>query len=139
MIKVPAAFRFVAGVFGLVFFGIGLTVISFLNGVSDSFDSPPAIFRIFGSGIGLCFMAFGGTMAFSAITGGGLMKAPEIDTGALSRLQQNLDSATKPISPSPGSYICPACGATLQKADVSPMGDVKCGHCGQWFNVHGKR
>jgi hypothetical protein len=35
-------------------------------------------------------------------------------------------------------YTCPACGARLgEAADVSPKGDVKCGYCRQWFNIHG--
>jgi len=34
-------------------------------------------------------------------------------------------------------YVCPGCCAPLGKrADVSPQGDVKCPHCGRWFNIH---
>jgi DNA-directed RNA polymerase subunit RPC12/RpoP len=34
-------------------------------------------------------------------------------------------------------YQCAHCGATLgEQADVSPHGDVKCAHCGRWFNIH---
>ena len=34
-------------------------------------------------------------------------------------------------------YDCPNCGAALGKeADVSPSGDVKCGYCERWFNIH---
>lgn len=35
------------------------------------------------------------------------------------------------------SYQCNRCGAALPpKATVSPQGDVKCEHCGGWFNIH---
>ena len=140
--NIPPAARFVAGVFGLVFFGIGLTVTSFMWGQGDGFGSPPLIFRLFASLIGVAFMAFGGTMAYSAFTGGGLMKSQLDVQGALKHIEREIGDASgssKPRSVAPGSYVCPHCAATLQKADVSPMGDVKCSFCGSWFNVHGKR
>ena len=138
--QVPPAARFIGAVFGLVFFGIGLTVVSFMIGSSsDGFGSPPVFFRIFASLIGVAFMAFGGTMAYSAISGGGLMKSPGARLhGLKTQLERDLPETTRPRQVAPGSYVCPSCGATLQKADVSPMGDVKCTFCGQWFNVHGK-
>jgi predicted RNA-binding Zn-ribbon protein involved in translation (DUF1610 family) len=34
-------------------------------------------------------------------------------------------------------YDCPNCGEALGKeADVLPSGDVKCGYCERWFNIH---
>ncbi len=119
--------RFIFGIFGFAFFGIGLTVLGFLWLTPfDRFDSPPIFFRIAGSFIAICFVGFGGTMAWSAISGKLTPAMP--DVVALSN--QSKGSA-------PGSYICPHCGAPLQtRADVSPSGDVKCTFCNAWFNVH---
>ena len=64
---VPPAGKFLGGVFGLIFAGIGLTVIVFLWGaLRDGFGSPPLFFRVFGTFIALAFVAFGGTMAVGA-------------------------------------------------------------------------
>ena len=121
------AARFVFGVFGFIFGGIGLTVLIFLWGTPfDEFGSPPLVFRIFGSFIAIGFVAFGGTMAFAALRGPSFM-AP---------LVSSKDGADPP-SGTPGKYRCPNCGAPLgEGADVSPMGDVKCPFCKSWFNIH---
>src|SRR5829696_6997430 len=118
--------RFIGAVFGLAFAGIGLTVILSLwfGGMGD----PPVFFKLFGSFIGTVFVAMGGGMAFSAITGRGMMAKPGGSTTA---------STTSTPPPSPGSpneargYTCPHCGGGLDRgADISPMGDVKCAFCG---------
>ena len=129
--KVPMAGRIVGAVFGLVFFGIGLTVIGFMWFGDDGFGSPPVFFKIFASLIACAFVAMGGTLAAASIKGGSV-QVPDVALDQAAR-------EGKPLQVSPGSYLCPSCGATLQKADVSPMGDVKCTFCGSWFNVHGKR
>ena len=125
-----AAGRFIAGVFGLAFAGIGLTVIIALwsGGMGDA----PSFFRIVGSFIALVFIAFGGTMAYGAITGGGLMARQRAnDSAAATTSSRN--------STTPAGYACPYCGAGLaSNVEVSPMGDVKCSFCGRWFNVHGR-
>ena len=119
--------RFVGAVFGIAFFGIGLTVIIALWG--GGMGDPPVFFKLFGSFIALVFVAMGGAMAFGAITGGGIMAAKTSEA-----------ATTTPMSPdAPAGYTCPHCGGGLDRnADVSPMGDVKCSFCGRWFNVHGK-
>ncbi len=114
--------RFIGGVFGFVFGGIGLTVIGFLW-MSRGFEEPPLFFKLVGSFIALTFVAMGGLLFFSSIG-----KRP-LASGA-------------PVVPSHSTsgsgYTCPACGARLgEAADVSPRGDVKCGYCRKWFNVHG--
>ena len=129
--KVPMAGRIVGAVFGLVFFGIGLTVIGFMWFGDDGFGSPPVFFKIFASLIACAFVAMGGTLAAASIKGGSV-QVPDVALDQAAR-------EGKALQVSPGSYLCPSCGATLQKADVSPMGDVKCTFCGSWFNVHGKR
>src|SRR5687767_5007230 len=90
--------RFVGAVFGLAFAGIGLTVIISLwfGGMGD----PPVFFKLFGSFIALVFVAMGGAMAFSAITGRGLMAQP----GAAG-------TTTTASSPAAArAYTCPHCG-----------------------------
>lgn len=128
---VPAAARFIGAVFGIAFFGIGLTVIAFLWFGDDGFHEPPVFFKLFGSFIAMVFVAVGGAMAVSAITGGGLMKHP----------RHHFDARATASSPAPPptsvTYNCPNCAAALGKdADVSPLGDVKCPFCGRWFNIH---
>ena len=123
----PGPARLLGIVFGIVFGGIGLTVIGFLWG-TRGFGEPPLFFKLFGSFIALAFVAVGATFFMAAIKG----QIP---------LSGNADSAR--LDPSTGDgdgdgYKCPACGARLgEAADVSPKGDVKCGYCKQWFNIHG--
>jgi hypothetical protein len=121
--------RFVFGVFGFAFLGVGLTVLGFLWLTPfDTFGSPPLIFRIFGSFIAISFVAVGGSAAWSAISGKLTSRMPAI-AGQL-----------RAVHAVPGSYTCPHCAAPLQaRADVSPSGDVKCTFCNAWFNVHQQR
>ena len=123
--------RFVAAVFGLVFFGIGLTVLGSLWLSAD--DQPPLVFRLFGSFIAIAFVAMGGAMAFGAIFGK-MMLSPVARVQAMAK--------SMGISPAPAgavSYTCPHCNAPLQnRADVSPSGDAKCTFCNSWFNVRQK-
>lgn len=127
--------RFLTGVFGFVFGGIGLTVIAFLWGSpSNEFGSPPLVFRVFGSFIALAFVAFGGVALFGGLTAGD-------STSSLGSMQsgqaQSVDDESEPAGNM--NYTCPRCSAPLSnKADVSPHGDVKCSFCNGWFNVHGK-
>lgn len=123
--------RFVGAVFGLVFLGIGLTVIGFLWGAPfGEFGSPPLFFRIFGSFIALAFVAMGGATAYGAITG----------INRLSAIQKTMKQSGSNSSANLSgreSYSCDRCGAPLNSgADVSPRGDVKCAHCDGWFNIH---
>jgi hypothetical protein len=130
--------RFMGAIMGLVFGGIGLTTLVFLWGSPfGQWDSPPIFFRIFGSFIAIAFVAVGGLAAITALKGGA--------TPGGSLLSQSL--AEPGIRPAAGatdeasiaSYTCPHCGAPLPaKADVSPLGDVKCPFCNVWFNIHQK-
>jgi hypothetical protein len=128
--------RFVGAVFGFVFAGIGLTVIGFMWFGSDGFGSPPAFFKIIASFIALAFIAMGGSIAISAIVGGGMLSRH--GQAIEEAMQRAKARSTAPASPpSAVGYACPHCGGTLgEKADVSPMGDTKCAFCGRWFNVH---
>ena len=123
--------RVVIGMFGVIFGGIGVTVIAFLWGSPwGAFGSPPLIFRVFGSFIALGFVVFGGLMIFTTIAAG----------KAIARLKSmhETDRADKGAAHAP-CYTCPQCSAPLsESAEVSPHGDVKCAFCACWFNVHGK-
>jgi DNA-directed RNA polymerase subunit RPC12/RpoP len=136
--NVPAAGRFIAGTFGFVFAGIGLTVIGFLwfGFERGEFGAPPLFFRIFGSFIAIAFVAIGGTALVGALTASpsltGQSPLPPLPTHPATPR-----SPTHPLATGP--YVCPHCGAALSgNADVSPHGDVKCAHCGAWINIHGR-
>ncbi len=132
-----AAGRFLGAVFGLVFFGIGLTVIGMMWFASDGFGSPPLFFKIFASFIALAFVAMGGTLAASSIFGGAMLARHGETIEQSTREAESRKESTTPITPA--GYSCPHCAAALAaKAEVSPMGDTKCAFCGQWFNVHGR-
>ena len=132
--------RFIGAVFGFVFFGIGVSVIGFLwSAPFGEFGSPPVFFRIFGSFIALAFVAMGGGTAYAAITGKANPAAGSgyRHTSRIIDLRNSRDESPEP--PSRDGYSCNSCGAPLDSnADVSPHGDVKCGHCDRWLNIHGR-
>lgn len=137
---VPPAGRFIGAVFGLVFFGIGVTVLVFLWGQPfGGFGAPPLVFRLFGSFIALAFLAVGGTVCVAAIRGKrGLQRHTDIRGTYLSSSNDTVTPPPSHPASKPG-YHCPRCSAPLADgADVSPHGDVKCTYCNAWFNVHGK-
>ncbi len=125
--------------FGIIPFGIGITVLCFLWFSDDGFGSPPLFFRIFGSFIALAFVLFG-VAAFSA---GSLFNRDRMQS-----LSQSLRDAQRMSAESAGpsttshstgkaNYSCPNCGADLgDGSEVSPSGDVKCDYCKRWFNIH---
>ncbi|MBX3442392.1 MAG: hypothetical protein KF774_08290 [Planctomyces sp.] len=120
--------------FGIVPLGIGLTVLGFLwLSPFGEFHSPPLFFRIFGSFVALPFVFMGA---------GALFMSQEKLT---KRLQEGAAQAARGEDAPPQNrsaargqgYTCPSCSAPLAPgADVSPKGDVKCGHCNRWFNIH---
>ena len=132
-----AASRIVFGVFGFAFAGIGITILGFLWLTPfDQFGSPPLFFRIVGSFIALVFVAMGRTTFVAAILGKRLQPSgADFDQFNATKME---DAANAPAAPlSPFNYCCSNCGAKLGKeSDVSPLGDVKCTFCNQWFNIH---
>jgi hypothetical protein len=125
----------------IVPFGIGMTVLIGLWG--GGMGNPPLFFRVFGSFIALAFVMTGVGIFATA----GKLGDPRRMAQTLQEMQKELaadqpeagSSPTQPAdaeSPKVG-YDCPNCGAALGKeADVSPSGDVKCGYCERWFNIH---
>ena len=130
-----AASRIVFGVFGFAFAGIGITMLGFLWLTPfDQFGSPPLFFRIFGSFIALCFVAMGGTTFVGAILGS-RQQRPVAGFDKFNETKMEADAPAAPLLPL--NYCCSNCGAKLTKqSEVSPLGDVKCTFCHQWFNIH---
>jgi predicted RNA-binding Zn-ribbon protein involved in translation (DUF1610 family) len=129
-IRPPTRLGGIVGVvFGLVFFAIGITVMVAVWGADDGFHQPPLFFRIFATLIAIPFVAMGGAVAY----------------GCFNALRTGQDSASLSTHTPRNShrteskqveYDCPNCGAPISRgADVSPHGDVKCSHCGNWFNI----
>lgn len=121
---------------GIIPLGIGLTVIIGVWSMPYSgFGAMPIFFRVFASFIALAFVMIGGGAIFG-------LTNPENQLHSrlnqLRRIHPDLDVSNKAhTSATDGSYACTNCGAALDRqADVSPRGDVKCGHCGKWFNIH---
>ena len=125
--------RALAGVWGLLFLGIGVSVLIFLwSQPFGGFGSPPLFFRIFGSFVALGFVAFGLAMAAGAFAIGRHISSETRTPGG--SVSDNTGD-----TPTVTSYTCPHCGAPLAEgADVSPKGDVKCTYCKTWFNIHSK-
>jgi hypothetical protein len=125
-------------VFGLVFFGIGISVMAFVW-TESGFGAPPLFFRIFATLIAIPFVVVGGMAAYGSIQ---VLRGSHAGADQIASLLQHSGHARTPddesaTSGSRVSYTCPACGAPLARgAEVSPHGDVKCTHCGGWFNVH---
>ncbi|HEX8310351.1 MAG TPA: hypothetical protein VF614_03465 [Chthoniobacteraceae bacterium] len=112
--------RFLGLVFGFVFAAVGITIIISLWS-AEGFHAPPLVFKLVGSLIAFAVMAVGGTLFFSSLKG-----------------QETRSSGGPSEPPSGTGYTCPSCSARLgANADVSPKGDVKCGYCQRWFNIHG--
>jgi len=137
-----------ARLIGIVPLGIGLTVLTFAW--SDAFAGGfgvPIFFRLFFSFIALFFVITGASLVFA---GGGLMPPQSLIEKALDMQKQLHDGMrargmTPPREQHHGpqmtsqGYVCPSCNAPIgSNADVSPHGDVRCTHCGRWFNVHGR-
>jgi hypothetical protein len=121
--------RVMGTIVGLAFAGIGLTVLVFMwTAPFGEFGSPPLFFRIFASFIAIVFVAVGGGGAMMSLK----FRPPSLtEPGAASPSAQ--PDAPKHVA----GYVCPHCGAPLgDRVEVSPSGDVKCGFCGRWFNVH---
>jgi hypothetical protein len=123
--------RFIGGAMGLVFFGVGLSFLGFLwLSPFGAWNSPPLFFRIVGSFISIAFVVMGGALAWGAFRGGGPLRGSIPESGP-----------TQPASPNKvGAYHCAQCAAPLsEKAEVSPLGDVKCTFCGAWFNIYQRK
>jgi hypothetical protein len=116
--------------FILLFFSIfgfiGIAVIAFLWGSGNGFGSPPLFFKVFGSLIALGFIAMGFGFPLSMLRRGKTVEDPTA---------RGLPSQPPPPGP-PANLVCPACGANVGKAEVSPSGDVKCSYCHGWWNIH---
>lgn len=124
--NIAAGARFVGTVIGCVFAGIGLTVLGFMwSQPFGDFGALPLFFRIFASFIAIPFVLIGGLTAYSSLTGKGLKK------------NRSKRTRSAMLSSPQGTYTCPKCNAPLSdNIDVSPHGDVKCGYCNSWFNIH---
>lgn len=135
---------------GIVPLGVGLTVLTFAW--SSAFDGGmgiPIFFRIFASFIALFFILIGGSLVFAGFRTGISSGLVEQALDLQQQLQEGMRSRglTPPNTNTTGGadaqmtsegYVCPSCNAPIgNNADVSPHGDVKCLHCGRWFNVHG--
>lgn len=126
-----------ARIMGVCVGGIGLTVLAFLWGSSwNSFHSPPLFFRIFGTFIAIPFVGFGISAFFLKASNASDRVAALRDQ--LKDLKESgvLDDPASGKPPAPGKLKCPNCGSSPGEAEVSPHGDVKCDHCGRWYNVH---
>ncbi len=127
--------KFVGGAMGLIFAGIGLTVLVFIWSASfEEFGSPPLFFRVFASFIALAFVIIGGSVFGGTIMG---IKAGGKIMQSMESVEQKDSSREVSEASHPTSYTCARCGAPLgEGVEVSLHGDVKCSYCSAWFNIH---
>jgi len=119
--------------------GVGLTLLMFLwSQPFDGFHSPPLFFRILGSFVGLFFIFIGVGFFIGPVGNSNRMKAAmKQHKEMLEELETEQGDLDSDDAPSSMNYQCSTCGAPLGTGDdVSPHGDVKCTHCGKWFNIH---
>jgi hypothetical protein len=119
----PLPTRILFIVFGCVFAGIGIAVLTYMW-TASGWGAPPMIFRVVASLIAIAFVTVGGSMAWSFVRPRSMLPTEAQTTAARGTVAS-------------AGYTCPHCGATLGKeAEVSPLGDAKCTFCGRWFNIH---
>ncbi|MDA1165803.1 MAG: hypothetical protein O3B13_22115 [Planctomycetota bacterium] len=124
----------------IVPFGVGMTVLIGLWG--GGMGNPPIFFRVFGSFVALAFVMTG----IGIFTAAGKIGDPNRMAQSLQEIAKGLSTNLPVTDSAPDTaddvrqtvgYDCPKCGAALGKeAEVSPSGDVKCGYCDRWFNIH---
>ena len=134
--------RAMAIVFGIAFGGIGLAVMGFLWAGGDGFGEPPTFFKIFGTLVALPFVGFGVVALLGGLGVKGLGLKSPAQTLADQMKEMQHDTRGERADPSEATttnYSCPHCSAPLASSgEASPHGDVKCAHCGAWFNIYGK-
>ncbi|MEW4489878.1 hypothetical protein AB1L42_17475 [Thalassoglobus sp. JC818] len=125
---------------GIVPLGIGLSVLVFVwTQPFNGFGDIPLFFRVFAS-----FVAIGFILQGAALLSGQLTDPKKIKE-MLHRIHPDFpkQSASDDQGPQDNTelgYSCSSCGASLSpKAEVSPHGDVKCDHCGKWFNIYNRQ
>lgn len=119
---------------GIVPLGIGLTLLIALWSPNSPVAFAPIFFKIIGSFIACSFVAMGAGAVLGKLTPRNQLRSLMSE---LRELQQELGTPLDNSQRETAGYQCPGCGAQLQQgADVSPHGDVKCNHCGRWFNIH---
>lgn len=125
---------------GLVPLGVGVLVLGF----AWTESMLPLFGRLFASLVAIFFILHGLTWVtmVGKVRGGtrGMAENLKELAQAAREIRDELEptaSSTPPVEPGQQNYQCPQCGATLgENADVSPSGDVKCGYCNRWFNIH---
>jgi DNA-directed RNA polymerase subunit RPC12/RpoP len=128
-LHIPA--RLLIGLIGLCLCAAGITFLSFIW--NDS-EFPPLPVKIVFSLFLLPFLFFGCLFIAMGIFG---KRIGDSLSHSLKDVRMQLPPESSPSAQIPGSYACDRCGAPLgASANVSPLGDVKCGHCGRWFNIH---
>jgi hypothetical protein len=119
----PAAAFLVDFVLGAFFCSLGVTMLK------TPWHGIPWVLRLGGGLIGFACLAVGLIMVFGSLVRQILQNRDARDARAQITEDASLNSG----------YACPNCGATLANgAEVSPLGDAKCGYCQQWFNVFGR-
>ena len=121
--------RIIGAAFGLAFGGIGLTILVNMWFMPfGGFGSPPLFFFFFASFIAIPFVAIGAGAVYAAFTGKPMSSVSHVRHRQSEPLERAGNLQT----------VCPACGAPIGSAEISPSGDVKCLHCKNWFNVQNR-
>jgi hypothetical protein len=128
--------RTIFGFMGLFPICIGLVFlcIIWVLPLSD-FGPLGTLFKVFASLVAFGFLGVGSILALVALFA--RPATPNAPPLAQEYKPPTIDeeppTPAVPVSP---NYTCPQCGAVLSRAEVSPLGDVKCNFCGSWFNIY---
>lgn len=127
---------------GIVPAGVGVTLLIGLWFPGSPFDFAPLFFKIFGSFVALMFILVGSVFLSGALSPERRLKSmlsvlQKLQREQLLAQESNQTAESHAEAKVVAGYQCTTCGATLDaQAEVSPHGDVKCAHCGRWFNIH---
>ena len=113
-------------------FGVLWTILAFSLTSSGPDEGAFRVAKFVFPGFGILFTIF------AIVVGGAL------DTGfgnVFRRLRETRPRGMDADEASPakaGTMKCPSCGAGITDgSSVSPHGEARCEHCGQWFNING--
>ncbi|HZZ73102.1 MAG TPA: hypothetical protein VFE24_12680 [Pirellulales bacterium] len=124
--------RLLGAAFGIAFGGVGIAVAVGMWGAdAGPFGGAPLLFKVVATLIAIPFIVFGAVAVLACLFG---------KRGLQSGVEEGRRAQDLPQQAGPANLHCPNCGAPWGAGaeGASPHGDVKCAHCGAWYNIYGR-